>query len=276
MYALDDSPLFSFDGTHCQEMNVAFLPSQYPFVPGQTIPCLTVNGRHGSLRYPGRTFRPAHYRGTLYFLNDDGSDAPITTQDMLRRSSDVAAWLCGKDGRGQLILDALDDRYFIAELENRESALTDADWMSGQATISFICQPFARSVHEHTLNQSVEAGQEKRVNLGVAGNCQTPLAFAVTNTSGKEMNTLTIRTEKEQFFFSALMLGSGETLRVRYTEDDILLIQIEDTDGALRSAMGARTPESDDDLMLDPGVNAVTVEAETSCTVRLLARGRWI
>ena len=275
MYALDDSPLFSFNGKHCVEMNVAFLPSQYPFIAGQNVPSLTVAGRHGSLRYPGRTFKPKPYRGTLYWLNDDGSSDPITTEEMLRRASDIAAWLCGLDGRGQLILDALGDRYYIAELAD-ESALTDVDWMSGQAAIAFNCQPFARSIHENTASLNAEAGNAKSVNLSVSGNYETPLAFSVINTSGSTMNALTIRTKQERFTFSGLALASGETLTASYTEEDILLLRIEGTDGALRSAMGARTTDSDDDLLMDPGVNTVTIEAEKACTVKLMARGRWL
>lgn len=275
MYALDDSPLFSFDGKHCEDMNVAFLPSQYPFIAGQNVPSLTVAGRHGSLRYPGRTFKPKTYKGTLYWLNDDGSCDPITTKDMLSRASEITAWLCGKDGRGQLILDALDDRYYIAELAE-ESALTDVDWMSGQAVISFICQPFARSIYENTLTLNVDTMSAESMTFSVSGNYETPLAFSVTNTSDSTMNTLRIEVQDTAFEFESLALASGETLRCSYTDDDILLLKIEGVDGAQRSAMEKRTAGSDDDLLLDPGVNQVTVEAERACSVKLSARGRWM
>ena len=275
MYALDDSPLFSFDGKHCEDMNVAFLPSQYPFIAGQNVPSLTVAGRHGSLRYPGRTFKPKYYKGTLYWMNDDGGCDPITTKDMLQRATDIAAWLCGKDGRGQLILDALDDRYYIAELAE-ESALSDVDWMSGQAAITFTCQPFARAMKESSATIETAAQPAKNAALTLVGNMETLLAFSVTNTSSSTMNTLLIEAPDTTFEFESLALASGETLHGSYTDDDILLLKIEGVDGAHRSAMAMRTTGSDDDLLLYPGRNEITVKTQTACSVTFAARGRWM
>ena len=87
---------------------------------------------------------------------------------------------------------------------------------------------------------------------------------------------ITIETAETQFVFSQLLLEPGEVLRCRYTEDDILLLQITGVDGALRSAMAMREPESDDDLLLQPGVNSIAIETEQACSVKLTARGRWL
>lgn len=270
-----DSPLFSFDGKHCDEFGVAFLPSEYPFVPAQTIPSMTLNNRHGSQRWPGRTFRPRYYKGTLYFLNSTGDVEPISSGEMLRRASEIAAWLCGKDGRGHLILDALDDRYFVAELEG-EAPLADADWQSGEAQISFLCQPFARSMLASTLSLDTQANTAKSGTLSVDGNYETVLAFSVTNDSGAAMNTLTIEAPETRFSFENLELDDGEILTASHTEDDILLLRIEGVDGAIRSAMAYRTTDSDDDLLLSPGRNQVTVKTERACSVKLSALGRWL
>lgn len=274
MISQNDSPLFSFDGRHCDEFGVAFLPAQYPFVPAQTIPGMTLDNRHGSLRWPGRTFRPKYYKGTMYLLNSAGDVDAIPTGEMLRRASEIAAWLCGRDGRGKLILDALDDRYYVAELES-EAALKDNDWASGAAQIAFICQPFARSVQERTVTLKTAANVAQGVTLSIDGNHETLLAFSVTNDSGAAVNTVTIEAPATRFCFEGLALAPGESLTARYTEDDILLLQIEGVDGALRSAMAMRTTESDDDLLLAPGRNQVTVKTDRACSVRLAARGRW-
>lgn len=273
VYAMDDSPLFSFHGRHCEELGVAFLPSQYPFVPAQTVPALTVSGRHGTLRWPGRTFRPRYLKGTLYLLGEDGE--PITTEQMLRRASDVTAWLCGEDGRGQLILDALPDRYYVAEVDT-EALLKDSDWMNGAAAVSFTCQPFARSLREVSVRLSTEEGAAQSARISPGGNYQTPLAFDVTNASAAVIDTAAIETDAARFDFANLGLAPGETLRARYTEDDILLLVIAGTDGAERSAMAARTPESDDDLMLAPGGNRITVTTQRACEVTFHTRGRWL
>ena len=250
MYALDDSPLFSFQGRHCEELGVAFVPTQYPFVPAQTIPTLTVSGRHGTLRYPGRTFKPRYLKGTLY-------------------------WLCGQDGRGELVLDAMPDRYFVAEVD-AETVLRDVDWANGSAAVSFTCQPFARSVRKDGVTMVAQAGTTQSASLSVSGNVQTPLAFRVTNTDGDTMDTLQITAPDTAFFFSTLGLEPGETLSGSYTQDDLLRLSILSVSGAERSAMAMRAPESDDDLMLMPGANAVAVRAQRACSVVLEARGRWL
>lgn len=273
MYALDDSPLFSFQGRHCEELGVAFVPTQYPFVPAQTIPTLTVSGRHGTLRYPGRTFKPRYLKGTLYWLGADGE--PVTQHEMLSRASDIALWLCGQDGRGELVLDAMPDRYFVAEVD-AETVLRDVDWANGSAAVSFTCQPFARSVRKDSVTMVAQAGTTQSASLSVSGNVQTPLAFRVTNTDGDTMDTLQITAPDTAFFFSTLGLEPGETLSGSYTQDDLLRLSILSVSGAERSAMAMRAPESDDDLMLMPGANAVAVRAQRACSVVLEARGRWL
>lgn len=275
MYTTAESPLFSFCGRHCEEFGVAFLPTQYPFVPAQAVPSTAIAGRHGTLRWPGRTFKPRYLRGTMYLLDTRGDGAPITTEEMLRRASEIAQWLCGQDGRGRLILDALPDRYFVAEAD-AEAVWKDTDWASGSAAISFACQPFARSIREDTASADTAAETAKTVALSVSGNHETLLAFDVKNTSQSVMNTATIETPGERFDFTGLALAAGETLSARYTEDDILRLEITGVDGAVRSAMPMRTENSDDDLLLSPGRNTITIKTQRACSVKLSARGRWI
>lgn len=239
MIAQGESPLFSFNGKHCDDFDVTFLPSAYPFIPVQSIPQTSVGGRHGTLRWKGRTFSPKRLKGKLYFLNTSGDDTPIPTDELLRRASDVTAWLCGTDGRGKLILDALPDRYFIAEVSD-EAALMDDDWASGEAAIAFTCQPFAYAVSEDGVTVQTSANAAKSAALGVQGNAETMLAFRVTCASGT-MNTATVETPTCRFDFTGLGMTAGETLVARYAQEDILLLEIEGVDGGTRSAMAMRT-----------------------------------
>ena len=274
MIAQGESPLFSFNGKHCDDFGVAFLPSAYPLVPAQNIPQTSISGRHGTLRWPGRTFSSKTLKGKLYFLNTSGDDAPISTDELLERAGDVAAWLCGTDGRGKLILDALPDRYFIAEVST-EAALTDENWNSGEATITFTCQPFAYAVREDRATFQTSSNAAKSAALSVRGNAETMLAFRVTCASGT-MNTVTVETPTCRFNFAALGMTAGETLAARYAQADILLLEIEDVDGSARSAMAMRTTDSDDDLLLSAGSNTVTIKTERPCSVELTARGRYL
>ena len=185
----------------------------------------------------------------------------------------MTAWLCGTDGRGKLILDALPDRYFIAEVSD-EAALMDDDWASGEAAIAFTCQPFAYAVSEDGVTVQTSANAAKSAALGVQGNAETMLAFRVTCASA--MNAATVETPTRRFDFTGLGMTAGETLVARYVQEDILLLEIEGVDGGTRSAMAMRTTDSDDDLLLSPGKNAVTVKTEKACSVELTARGRYL
>lgn len=254
-------------------MGVAFIPSQYPFIPAQMIPAKAVSGRNGTLRWPGRTYKPTHYKGVLYLLGKETE--PISTEEMLRRMTDIAAWLCGRDRRGRLILDAVPDRYYVAEVDS-EALLTDNDWMNGQAAISFTCQPFARAIRESREMFDTAANTEKKATISVGGNAQTLLAFHVTNETSSVMNTMQIEAPDTAFVFAGLGLDAGETLHGSYTEDDLLRLAIEGVDGSRRSAMPMRQVSSDDDLLLCPGRNSVTVKTQTACSVILEARGRWM
>ena len=90
------------------------------------------------------------------------------------------------------------------------------------------------------------------------------------------MNTATVETPTCRFDFTGLGMAAGETLVARYVQEDILLLEIEGVDGGTRSAMAMRTTDSDDDLLLSPGKNAVTVKTEKACSVELTARGRYL
>ena len=96
MIAQGESPLFSFNGKHCDDFDVTFLPSAYPLIPAQSIPQTSISGRHGTLRWKGRTFSPKRLKGKLYFLNTSGDDTPIPTDELLRRASDVAGGSAGR------------------------------------------------------------------------------------------------------------------------------------------------------------------------------------
>ena len=272
MTQMGDSTLFSFDGRHCEEFGVAFMPEGYPFVPGQDVPEMRVAGRHGTLRWRGRTYRPRVLRGTMYLL--DGEDeGPIAAGEMLRRASDVAAWLCGRDGRGKLILDAMPDRYFIAEVSG-EAALDDREWAHGCARVAFVCQPFARSVMPGAAAGSAAAGKKAVLRLAVDGNVDTVRGFEVTGSGA--LGTVEVAANGTRMAFSGLGMAAGEKLVAEYTEDDILMLAIEGANGARRSAMMMRAADSDDDVVLVPGVNEVSVTANGACNVALRARGRWL
>lgn len=273
MTQMGDSTLFSFDGRHCTDFGVAFMPEGYPLVPEQDVPSMRIAGRHGTLRWKGRTFAPRELRGRLYLLGAGDGAEPIATGEMLRRASEVAAWLCGRDGRGRLILDAVPERYYVAEVTG-EATLSDRDWANGCARIAFICQPFARSVTESTASGEAAAGESASVRLIVEGNAQTELAFDIEAVDA--VQTAEVAAGGTRMAFEGLNMAAGESLSATYTEDGLLALGIRGADGAVRSAMMARTADSDDDVTLMPGANEIAMRADGAVRITARARGRWL
>lgn len=256
------------------EFGAAFIPDGYPFVPVQVIPGMRIAGRHGTLRWPGRTFGTRVLRGVLYLLERTGEAKAIDAREMMHRASDVAAWLCGRDGRdgrGRLVLDAMPDRYFMAEVSG-EAQLADGDWANGCARIAFVCQPFARSVDAREIRAGMAANGAVIGELMADGNVETVLEFEIEGA----ISGARIEANGTQMAFENLGMAAGERLRARYTDDDILKLEIVGANGAVRSAMMARTMDSDDDVVIKPGRNEVTVTVSGAGNVLLSARGRWL
>lgn len=106
--------------------------------------------------------------------------------------------------------------------------------------------------------------------ISVTGNARTVLDFSYTNTSGATVDTLSIDTGSAVMAFTGLGMASGSTLEISHREDGLLVIAV---DG--ESAMACRTPESDNDLWIAPGVPSVTVAAGGNGTFVLSSYGRY-
>lgn len=83
------------------------------------------------------------------------------------------------------------------------------------------------------------------------------------------LTDITISCGETAMAFSGMTVPAGTTMRIYYGEDGILRA----TAGAA-GVLSRRTPASADDLLAFSGVrNSVTWNANTSCTVRVTARG---
>lgn len=276
---MEQSCNFTFGGKHCDDFGVCFLPSSWAFLAGMSVPTAAPSGRHGTVRYPGRTYKAHPIKGALYLLSSRGGTRAISGAEMLTRASEIAAWLNATDARQKLVLDALPDRYLWADV-TAEAALTQSAWANGTANITFDCQPFYRALVEDSVTGTATAPSALRVTLPVRGNAQTLCACDVKNTGSATITTLTLAAADTRFVFSALALAPGETLSASYDvlaggEGEILSLYITGTSGAVRSAMGARTGASDDDILLLPGRNTLRLSANGTVAYTLRARGRY-
>ena len=111
--------------------------------------------------------------------------------------------------------------------------------------------------------------------ITVPGMVKTVCDAELTNESGDTVDSLTLTVGDSSFYFEELGLEDDEVLRISHGNDGILMIQIVNGPVFSRSAMDSRTGESDDDLYVEPGTNAITVSAEgvtwsVSCCGRYL------
>lgn len=104
--------------------------------------------------------------------------------------------------------------------------------------------------------------------LTTGGNTQTPVT-AVIVPSGA-LNTLTLTANGQSMSFTGLGVPSGKTMTVEYDTRGILQIM---ADGISR--ISSRTPQSVDELMVNPGTVELGFSANVSCSVTMMARGRW-
>lgn len=102
------------------------------------------------------------------------------------------------------------------------------------------------------------------------------LCCEATNSSGSTVNTAAIAANGRNFTFSSLGLADGEKLRCDYDENGIQRIRIQASGGTWRSAMAARAAISNDDIILNPGLNTVYVSSGAALAWTVWTFGRWI
>jgi len=113
-----------------------------------------------------------------------------------------------------------------------------------------------------------------RMNIG--GNTGTRAECEISNQSGMEISSVTVRCGSSRMIFSGLGLQGGESLVIDHGETGLLRIRIRGAGGAWRSAMEKRTPESSDDLDVMPGDAAVSYTASRAVRATFSARGRFL
>lgn len=111
------------------------------------------------------------------------------------------------------------------------------------------------------------------------GNTDTVVDVSYQNGSGATVNQVDISCGGSAFHLVGLGLRNGESLEISHPDDGAhswLEIQIKSTGGVYRSAMGARTAGSSDDLEIRPGRNTLSVAAAGRGSVQATVRGRFL
>ena len=111
--------------------------------------------------------------------------------------------------------------------------------------------------------------------LEVGGTTAAPLELSYTNDSSTALNTLSVSCDGYTLAFTELGLGYHETLTIDHAEDGIQRIRIVGVNGNTRSAMKARTTESDDEVWLAPGQRSIVFQAGQTGRLTLSCYGRY-
>lgn len=115
-------------------------------------------------------------------------------------------------------------------------------------------------------------------NIYNRGTAESPVTMRITNDSSSQLQSMNIRCGNSWFYFENLDIDPGAGLEIDYDSDNgILRILERRSDGLLGvNKMPCRTAESQDDLMISPGVVSVQVSANVVVSGYFYCRGRYL
>lgn len=129
-----------------------------------------------------------------------------------------------------------------------------------------IASPYWESQSAAGINLSGASGSGQIIN---DGSMDAFPGVTVTPTGGT-LTRIIISAGSTQFELVGLNVTQGTALTIDRDEAGLLRIRA----GGV-SLMGARTADSDDELICAPGVNAVAFAGDVACDVSVQVRGRW-
>lgn len=109
------------------------------------------------------------------------------------------------------------------------------------------------------------------LNMEVKGNVRTVADMTARNISGQVINQMTLGIGDSSFTLSGIALGGAESLVISHTENGLLQIR-----AGNRDVYHLRTPESSDDLYVDPGIRMVRIEIPRAVQLTVRAAGRFV
>lgn len=185
----------------------------------------------------------------------------------------VAAWAAV--GPAYLRMNAHPGMRLYARCVKLPSAGDLMDWTS-EYTITFRAMevPYWQDSEATTLI-TVNGKKQINRNVNIPGTAETVADVEFKITSGT-LAKFTITAGDSKIVLQNLDMSAGETLVIsHYHYTGYIRIRIKNASGSYRSAMGARTPESSDDLVVKPGARAISVTAATAGNLSVSCYGRY-
>lgn len=190
-------------------------------------------------------------------------------RDMIGRAKiieDIAAWASGSS---ILTVDYRPNRRLHVVCVQYPSIGNIKEWNEDMAiTFRAYEQPYWEDETPTMVGASFTA--EKNVKMFTPGSMPTPLNAIIRNPAESEITSVELLCDGQKLAFDGIHLGQGSEMRIDHN-GSIMQATI---DGA--TVYGCRTTDSDDDLMLLPGMRTITVRVNGTADVKLHVRGRYL
>lgn len=219
------------------------------------------------------TTQPRPFANGMRFLRKQRQSISVTialaiaTPDVEARKSiciQVQRW--ARNG-GILRINDRDGQYLSVVCTQLPTVTSAMDWQQNiEIVLTAYEDPFWQS------SGTVSVTTTGLTTLMVPGTAETVRGHAVvTNTGAENMTTVSVRTSASVIAFSSLSIAPGGQLEMGYDDNGIFYARVGDA-----SALGNRSVNTDDDLLVAVGRNDVRVTSNTSASLTLTARGAWL
>jgi len=165
---------FFFKNQHSRDFWMSMESAARPLLPQLRRGEYEIAGRHGTVQFGSETYAKRYIDIDIAFARRDARDL----QTLARQ---LAHWLSGE---GLLWFDDEPDKAYDAKIY--DAVDTEQLLRVGRASITFECQPFARSIH---FLQNVQANAQSGsvAQIYSHGTVDTPAIIILTNTGDLAM-----------------------------------------------------------------------------------------
>ena len=121
-------------------------------------------------------------------------------------------------------------------------------------------------------------GSTRNATIEVPGSAETVMEATVWNRSGAKISWVTVTCGDSVIDLAGLDFGAGERIVITHSHStDYFVLRIrQGTDSSMKSILAKRTPESSDDLYVNPGSCACQVTAQRAIQAEFSVRGRYL
>lgn len=132
-------------------------------------------------------------------------------------------------------------------------------------------RPLSCTVHCEPYNTEASFSHQGTARLYQRGTAPAPMNATITANAALNKVRLVGGEAYKYLQFDNLSMRAGDVLTISHDERGILYAKVNG-----ESVLHKRTTASQDDLMVKPGENTITLRADNVCTAVCEVRGRWL